>query len=151
MSMQDIYTQLILEHSRNPQNRRKLREVSREQKGHNPSCGDEIHLALHLEGERIEDAAYSGQGCAISQASTSMMIDAIRGLQREEAMHLCHAFIRMIKGETLSEEEMEALEDAASLESIRNLPARVKCATLPWYTLLRMLEETPGTDEVKTE
>lgn len=141
MSLADIYTELIAEHSRSTENRRELADANLKERGHNPSCGDEITLELQMQGDKIADAAFTGIGCAISQASTSMMIDLIKGKKKEEAEHLAELFIRMIHGEELSDEEKEELDEAAALESISHMPARVKCATLSWHTLETALDK----------
>lgn len=135
MDLQDIYTQLIMEQSASKHNRRKLDNPDICERGHNPSCGDEITLELKLNGDIIEDLAFSGQGCAISQASTSMMIDLLKGKSKEEALKLVETFIGMIKREIKDEEELEKLEDAMVLQNISNMPARVKCAVLAWHTI----------------
>lgn len=142
MHLDDIYTQFILEESRNPKNRRELDHCTHEELGRNPSCGDEITLNLDLEDGHINDMSYKGMGCAISQASTSVMIDTVKKLPKDEAIRLCDAFINHIRGEELTEEEEEELGDALVFENIKNLPARVKCAVLPWYTLKKVLEES---------
>ena len=89
----------------------------------------------------IKDLAFTGSGCAISQASTNIMIDLIKGRTKEEAIELINLFLKMIKRENLSTEELEKLEDAQALENISNMPARVKCAELAWYTLMKLLEK----------
>ena len=113
--------------------------------GHNPNCGDEITLELKLKEDEntsiIEDMAFSGHGCAISQASTSIMIDTLKGKTIEEAKEIIKTFIEMIKRETKSEEELEKLEEAIAFRNISNMPARVKCALLAWHTLESMLEK----------
>ena len=135
MDLNEIYTTLIMEHSSSRHNRRKLDQVDLCERGHNPSCGDEITLEVKLNGDIIEDLAFTGQGCAISQASTSMMIDLIKGKNKEEALKLIETFIGMIKREINNEDELEELEDAIVLKNISNMPARVKCAVLAWHTL----------------
>lgn len=140
MDIKDIYTQMILEESRNKANKHVLDGATDVEKGHNPSCGDEITLQLKMNGDIIEDAAFVGVGCAISQASTSMMIDLIRGKSIDEAKELAQTFLAMIKKEITDEEELEILEDAMAFQNISNLPARVKCAVLAWHTLSAMLD-----------
>ena len=103
--------------------------------GHNPNCGDEISLEIKLNGDVIEDMAFSGHGCAISQASTSIMIDTLRGKTIVEAKEIVKTFIEMIKRETKNEEELKKLEDAIAFKNISNMPARVKCALLAWHTI----------------
>lgn len=140
MDLSSIYTELIMEHSQSHHNRRHLDNPSCSERGHNPSCGDDITLELKLKDDIIEDAAFTGSGCAISQASTSMMIDLIKGKTKSEAMELVETFIGMIKRETKSEEELEKLEDAIVLKNISNMPARVKCAVLACHTLKSIIE-----------
>lgn len=149
MDLNEIYTQLILEQSRNKRNRRELENPTLKELGHNPSCGDEITLQVNLDCDAMKDLAYTGQGCAISQASTSIMIDTVKGMTTEEAVALCDKFIGMIKGEITDEDQLEDLGDAVAFENIRNMPARVKCAVLPWYTLKAMLEKRKEETAIK--
>lgn len=135
MDLNSIYTELIMEHSASKHNRRSLEGPTVCERGHNPSCGDEITLEVKFDGDTISDMAFSGQGCAISQASTSIMIDLIKGKSREEAMKVVETFIGMIKREITDEEELEILEDAFVFKNISNMPARVKCAVIAWHTL----------------
>ncbi len=135
MQLDQLYTDIILEHNQDKRNKRHLEDPTVKEHGHNPSCGDDITLELKLNGSVIEDASYTGSGCAISQASASMMIDLIKGKTVEEALHYVDLFLGMIKKEVTDEEELEALEDAFVLQNISNMPARVKCAVLAWHTL----------------
>lgn len=135
MDLSQIYTELIMEHSQNAQNKRHLDCATCSERGHNPSCGDDIVLELNYDGNIIKEAAFTGSGCAISQASTSMMIDLITGKSKEEALDLVETFIGMIKRDITDENELEKLEDAMVLKNISNMPARVKCAVLAWHTL----------------
>ena len=98
-------------------------------------------MEIKLNGDLIEDMAFTGHGCAISQASTSIMIDTLKGKTIEEAKEIIKTFIEMIKRETKSEEELEKLEEAIAFRNISNMPARVKCALLAWHTLESMLEK----------
>lgn len=107
--------------------------------GHNPNCGDEIKLEIKVNGDIIEDLAFTGHGCAISQASTSIMIDTLRGKTIKEAKEIVKTFIEMIKRETTNEAELKKLEDAIALKNISNMPARVKCALLAWHTIEEMI------------
>ena len=134
MTLDDIYTELIAEHSRNPEHRHHLTNPTFTELGHNPSCGDEITLELEIADDKIVDASFTGVGCAISQASTDMMIELLKGKTVDEAKRLADLFIAMIKGEVVADSELEDLEDAAALKNIANMPARVKCATLAWHT-----------------
>lgn len=141
MELKQIYTELIREHSTNKFNKRPLEGKTHSELGHNPSCGDEISLNLKVEDGIIKDASYEGIGCAISQASASMMVDDIKGKTLEEAKELAETFIGMIKGEIQDEEELEKLEDAIALKNISVLPARVKCAVLAWHTLSEIVDK----------
>ncbi|MDU1642283.1 SUF system NifU family Fe-S cluster assembly protein [Peptoniphilus harei] len=140
MNLDNIYTELILEHSRNKHNRRELEDYTKKELGHNPSCGDEITLEVKIQDDTIEDISYTGHGCAISQASTSIMCDNVKGIKVEEAIERADKFIGMVKGEIDDPDKLEDLDDAIAFESISTLPARVKCAVLSWYTLKNMLE-----------
>ena len=133
--LSDVYTEIEGEHSREPFNKYHLDHPTDCLKGHNPSCGDEITLELDVEDGVVKDASFTGVGCAISQASTDIMIDLIRGKTVEEARHLAHLFIGMIKREITDDKELEELEEALALKNISHMPARVKCAVLAWHTL----------------
>ena len=137
----DVYNELIMEHSMNSYNKKKLDNADFCELGHNPNCGDEITLEVKLNGDVIENMAFSGQGCAISQASTSVMIDTLTGKTVKEAREIIKIFIEMIKRETKNEEELQKLEDAIAFKNISNMPARVKCALLAWHTLEDMLDK----------
>ena len=133
--LENIYTELIAEHSQSKENRRPLSNATITERGHNPSCGDEIFLELEIKDGVIVDAAFNGTGCAISQASTDMMIDLMRGKNVDEARRLAEIFIKMIQGEITDDAELDELDEAAALKNISTMPARVKCATLAWHTL----------------
>ena len=137
----DVYNELIMEHSMNSYNKKKLEHSDFCEIGHNPNCGDEITLEIKMNGNIIEDMAFSGHGCAISQASTSIMIDTLKGKTVEEAKEIIKTFIEMIKRETKSEEELQKLEDAIAFKNIANMPARVKCALLAWHTVEDILNK----------
>ena len=135
MDLSTIYTQLIMEHNRSAHNRKQLEDPDLSERGHNPSCGDDITLDIKLEDGIIKDASFHGHGCAISQASTSIMIDLIKDKKVKDALNLVEIFIGMIKKEITDEKELEMLEDAVAFQNISNMPARVKCAVLAWHTL----------------
>jgi len=141
MEMDQLYTELILEHNQDKRNKRELEAFTASEHGHNPNCGDDITLQIQVENGIVKDAAYTGSGCAISQASASMMIDIIKGKRVEEASNLVGLFLGMIKKEVTSDEELDALEDAIALKNISNMPARVKCAVLAWHTLQEALKK----------
>lgn len=133
--LENIYTELIAEHSQSQENRRQLDHATITERGHNPTCGDEITLSLEVSDGVIRDASFSGDGCAISQASTDMMIDLLRGKSVDEAKRLAELFIAMIHGDITDDDELAELDEAAALKNISTMPARVKCATLAWHTL----------------
>ena len=133
MDLNDIYQQIILEHSKSKKNKHEIKDFDYEEPGHNPSCGDEIKIQLKLSDDKkvIKDIAFTGVGCAISQASASI----------EEARQLCETFIGMIRREITDEDSLDALDDALALRNISNMPARVKCAILAWRTLNDIVNE----------
>ncbi|MGN1328018.1 MAG: Fe-S cluster assembly sulfur transfer protein SufU [Clostridia bacterium] len=137
----DVYNDLIMEHSMNSYNKKKLENANYCEMGHNPNCGDEIELELKLNGNIIEDMAFTGHGCAISQASTSIMIDTLKGKTIEQAKDIIKTFIEMIKREEKDEEQLKKLEDAIAFKNVANMPARVKCALLAWHTIESMLNK----------
>lgn len=139
--LDEIYNEIIMEHSMNSYNKKKLDKSDFQEIGHNPNCGDEITLEIKLEENIIEDMAFSGHGCAISQASTSVMIDTLKGKTIEEAKKIIKTFIGMIKREIKDEKELEKLEEAIAFKNVSNMPARVKCALLAWHTLEYMIEK----------
>ena len=140
-NLDNIYNYLIMEHSMNSYNKRKLQNADYQEMGHNPSCGDEITLEIKLNNNVIEDMAFSGHGCAISQASTSIMIDILKGKTVEEAKEIIKTFIGMIKREETDEENLKKLEDAIAFRNVANMPARVKCALLAWHTIEDILNK----------
>ena len=139
--LDELYNEIIMEHSMNSCNKKKLCCCDFCELGHNPNCGDEIKIELKLNGDIIEDMAFSGHGCAISQSSTSVMIDVLRGKSIKEAKDIIKTFIDMIKRETKDEEELKKLEEAIAFRNISNMPARVKCALLAWHTMEDLLEK----------
>ena len=144
-NLDELYNDIIMEHSMNSYNKKKLENADYCEVGHNPNCGDEITLQLKLNGNKIEDMAFSGHGCAISQASTSIMIDTLKGKTIEEAKEIINTFIEMIKREVTDEEELKKLEDAIAFRNVSNMPARVKCALLAWHTIEDMLNKNDST------
>lgn len=140
MNLDDLYSEIIVEHSNSNKNKHHLDSANIVMDGKNPSCGDEIQLELKVENGIIEDGSFTGVGCAISQASTSLMIDLIKGKTVAEARKYVDIFLKMIQRKDVAEEELEELEEAVALRNISNMPARVKCATMPWHTLESSLD-----------
>ena len=141
MRQGNIYTAALMEHNAHPDYKYTLADFTHEHEGVNPSCGDEMTLRLRLsaDGSTIEEAAFTGHGCAVSQASADIMADLITDESVEEAKRLCGLFLDMVKGEPLSDDEAADLDEAYELEGISRMPARVKCAELAWRTLEQML------------
>ncbi len=139
--LDELYNDIIMEHSMNSYNKKELEKCDYCEKGHNPNCGDEIELEVKLNGNIIEDMAFIGHGCAISQASTSIMIDTLRGKTINEAIDIIKTFIDMIKRETKNEDDLKKLEEAIAFKNVSNMPARVKCALLAWHTMEKIIED----------
>ncbi len=131
-----LYKEIILDHSKRPRNRGEIAEAVRRE-GLNPSCGDEVVLFLLIEDGVIKDVKFTGEGCAISQASASMMTEAVRGKGVGEVLELSCAFKEMVRGEAPA----EALGELKLLQGVSKLHARVKCATLAWVTLEEALAD----------
>ena len=138
--MNNFYNEILTEHNVRPEFKFDLPDATLKLEGVNPNCGDDIWLNLKVEDGVIQDASFSGDGYAISQASADIMIGMILGKTKEEALHLSDLFLKMIKG-TATEEEIEELEEASALKDIAHMPARVKCAVLGWRTLREALEK----------
>jgi len=141
LELDSIYTELILHASSDKKNFRKIENPDIEELGHNPSCGDELTIYAKINDGKIVDASFTGEGCAISKASTSLMIDIIKGKTVDEAKEIISIFLNMIRGEELTKDELKKLKDARVFEGIKKLPARVKCATLSWHTMENLLEK----------
>lgn len=134
-----FYNEILTDHNLHPMHKHALPDANMQLEGVNPSCGDDIILNLKVEDGKIVDGSFTGEGCAISQASADIMLDLIIGREVEEAERLKESFLHMIKGEA-TDEEMELLEEAGALADISHMPARVKCAVLGWHTLENMLD-----------
>ncbi len=140
MELKQLYREIVNEHNMHPVHKGKMESADLVLRGVNPSCGDDITLQLKIDGDVITDAMYEGSGCAISQASVDMMADQIIGKKKDEAIKLAGTFMGMIKGDITDEESIEALDEAAALQDVAHMPARVKCAVLGWHTMQEMLE-----------
>ena len=139
MDIDDIYSDLIMEHSLNSPYKKKLDKPTCSLHGHNPSCGDDITLELKIENGIVVDASFIGQGCAISQSSTSILIETILNKTEEEAKEIIQAFVDMIDRKPLTKEKKRLLGNGLAFENISNMPSRVKCALLAWKTAEKML------------
>lgn len=137
MDTKELYREILNEHNINPSHKTDLPDANIQLNGVNPSCGDNITLNLKVENGVITDGSFTGSGCAVSQASCDMMLDLVIGKTTEEAEKLDDIFMEMIRGEA-SEENIEKLDEAAALQDISKMPARVKCAVLGWRTLREM-------------
>ena len=134
-NLDELYNDIIMEHSMNSYNKKQLQSCDFCELGHNPNCGDEIKIEVKLNGDVIEDMAFTGQ------SSTSVMIDVLKGKTTKEAKEIIKTFINMIKRKITDEKELEKLEDAIAFKNISNMPARVKCALLAWHTMDDLLQK----------
>ncbi len=141
--LKDLYRQIVLEHSRSPRNQRRI-AGAREAEGHNPLCGDKVRVYVRVRGDNLEDVAYEASGCAICTASASLMSEAARGRPAPAARALAGQFEAALAagGGSLP-------GDLAALSGVSRYPARIRCATLPWRTLVAALDAS--TDIVTTE
>ncbi len=133
--LSELYQQVILDHNKKPRNFGRLEGASQTADGYNPLCGDQLTVYLQLADERVEGVSFEGSGCAISQASASMMTQAVKGKTREEAETLFGEFHRMVTGELDEEATPNGLGRLKIFAGVREFPARVKCASLPWHTM----------------
>lgn len=140
MENRNFYNEILTEHNMHPDFKHDIEDADIVLDGINPSCGDEIQLKLKTDGDIITDGAFVGDGCAISQASTDIMLGMIIGQSKEKALEYADFFMRMIRGEA-SDEEIDSLEEASALRDISHMPARVKCAMLGWRTLSEALKD----------
>ena len=140
MENRNFYNEILTEHNMHPHFKHDIEDADIVLDGINPSCGDEIQLKLKTDGDIITDGAFVGDGCAISQASTDIMLGMIIGQSKEKALEYADIFMRMIRGEA-SDEEIDSLEEASALRDISHMPARVKCAMLGWRTLSEALKD----------
>lgn len=135
-----LFQELILEHYKRPRNRGELAEADRKVHMNNPACGDEIWLQLKLDGDRIDDVRFLGEGCSISQASVSMMTQLLKGRTREDAVQLAERFTAMMRGDADAAKD-RSMGDLRALAGVAKFPVRVKCALLGWNALETALSE----------
>lgn len=149
MDIRELYQELIMDHGTKPRNFSALENASHFAEGDNPLCGDNIQLFLQIEHEQIISASFQGSGCAISTASASLMTEALKGKTREEASLLFEALQALMTQNNLATVSLAELGKLAALSGVHAFPARVKCATLPWHTLISALKGEK--DNVSTE
>lgn len=138
-ALRNLYQEIILDHNRQPRNFRRLEDASHHAHGHNPLCGDQVDVYLHVRDGRVTDIAFEGDSCAISMASASIMTELLQGCSLEEVHELSERFRQLLAGDTAGSSADS--DDLEVLAGVRMFPARVKCATLPWHTLLAALQE----------
>ena len=153
MDLKELYQEIILEHGKNPKNLGKFENFNKDAKGNNPLCGDKVHIYLKTdENKKISDIKFEGEGCAITMASTSIMTELMKEKSETEVRELIDDFLNMIKenselkSKNINEDDKIKL---MSLSGVKKYPMRVKCATLPWHTLISAMSNKPG--EVNTE
>ena len=149
-ALNDLYQQVILDHNKSPRNFGTLEHANHSAKGHNPLCGDKIDLYLDVEEGVIKDIKFNGSGCAISKASASIMTTLLKGKKVEDAMDLFDKFHEVVTSDTDDDIDEEKLGKLAVFAGVREFPARIKCASLAWHTLVNALEEKEE-DVVTTE
>ena len=148
--IEELYQEVILDHSRRPRNFGELADAAVLVHGDNPACGDEIHLAVKFDADGgLEDIKFTGRGCAISQASASLMTMKLKGKGRAEVMDMLRAFHGLVTNDT--NEAPKALGDLRVMKGVRNFPQRVKCAMLPWRAVEQAFEQGGGEATVSTE
>jgi nitrogen fixation protein NifU and related proteins len=148
MDLKDLYREVILDHNRSPRNYGRLDPADASAAGHNPLCGDRLNITLRLDGDKLKDVRFEGQGCAISVASASLMTEAVRGKSRAEFAQLYDAVHQLLTHAGAS--SPEHLGKLAALGGVSEFPARVKCASLCWHTLNAALQSA-GPASVSTE
>jgi len=150
LELEELYQEVILDHSRRPRNFGELADAAVLVHGDNPACGDEIHLGVKFgDGGSLQDIKFTGHGCAISQASASMMTTKLRGKSHAEAMEMFRAFHDLVTGEPA--EPPKKLGDLRLIQGVRKFPLRVKCAMLPWRALEQALQQSTGEATISTE
>jgi nitrogen fixation NifU-like protein len=154
LSMDSMYQQIIIDHYKNPQHRGEINPFDAEVHHVNPTCGDEVTLRLRLADGQIAELGWVGEGCSISQASTSVMSELVVGASVQDALELQEKFLELMQSQgqaTLSEQDAEALEDAVAFEGVSKYPARVKCALLGWMAMKSAVAEATGDSSVPDE
>lgn len=149
--LRDLYQEVILDHARKPRNFGPLPDANHRADGHNPLCGDKLRVFVKTEDGRIADVHFEGSGCAISLASASLMGEAVKGKSEKEARDMFARFHRgvTVKDDTEAAEALADLDKLGIFAGVREFPVRVKCATLPWHTLVAALDDQK--EPVKTE
>ncbi len=141
--LRDLYQQTILDHTRKPRNKHDMPDATASADGHNPLCGDRVKLYLKINHGVIEDISFTGNGCAISTASASMMTEALKGKTLAQAQPLFDSFHAMLTSPMGQEPDITSLDKLAVFSGVREFPVRVKCATLPWHTLQAAIKNEP--------
>ena len=153
MNLKELYQEIILDHGKNPRNLRKTENFNKDAKGHNPLCGDKVHVYLKLnENKKVEDISFEGQGCAISMASASIMTDLVKGKKEHEVKEIVSDFLDMIKEKDELNNNILHEDDKTKLmclSGVKHYPMRVKCATLSWHTLTSAINSSQ--EEINTE
>jgi len=143
--LRDLYQEMILDHNKHPRNFGELPEPARRANGHNPLCGDRLTVYVVIEGGKVKDVHFKGNGCAISMASASIMTELVKGRSADDVRALFDRFHRLVTAEDGTEFLAEDDEALAVFAGVREFPVRVKCATLPWHTLKAALESSGAT------
>jgi nitrogen fixation NifU-like protein len=137
--LRELYQQVILDHNKSPRNFRKIDNPSRFAEGYNPLCGDNINIYLKFDNDHISDISFQGSGCAISKASASLMTSILKGKTKEEAEQIFNRFHDLVTDKLGDNPDIEDLGKLAVFAGVREFPARVKCASLAWHTMINAL------------
>ncbi|MBD7945750.1 MULTISPECIES: Fe-S cluster assembly sulfur transfer protein SufU [Psychrobacillus] len=138
-NLDQLYRQVIMDHYKNPRNKGSIEDGALTIDMNNPTCGDRIHLTIQVEGGVVQDAKFDGEGCSISMSSASMMTQAIKGRNIDEALQLSHIFSDMMLGKEY--DDSIDLGDIEALNGVSKFPARIKCATLAWKAMEKGVSE----------
>ena len=150
MELEELYQEVILDHSRRPRNFGELPNAAVVVHGDNPACGDEIHLAVKFDADGgLDDIKFTGRGCAISQASASLMTMKLKGKSRAEVMDMLRAFHDLVTND--SDDAPKVLGDLRVMQGVRKFPQRVKCAMLAWRAVEQALDQCAGEATISTE
>ena len=145
MELKELYQEIILDHAKNPRNKGKCEDYNHDAKGHNPLCGDKVHIYLNLDkNKNIKELSFEGEGCAISLASASILTDTLKGKDLAFTKKMIEDFLNMVKNKskiTLNSLSEDQVTTISSLSGVQEFPMRIKCATMAWHTVLSALQK----------
>ena len=139
--LKELYQQVILDHNKSPRNFGKLDSANHDAEGYNPLCGDKVSVYIEMDNDIVKDISFQSSGCAISRASASLMSSSVKGKTREEAEKIFNYFHDLIIGKLDVEKSFEELGKLTVFGGVKDFPSRVKCASLPWHTMMNALRQ----------